>query len=96
MNKKEFISAFREARLYVYLSIVIVGSIIYFFDPFDYLCNYAGYSCPFCGLKTAIYYSLRLNFKAAYNSNHGIVLVAILAILSVIDLIHIKKSKSTK
>ena len=91
---------FREVRLLIYIVIVLNALLIQYVLPLDYRCNYKGYSCPMCGMRTAIDSAFNLDFKSAINSNPYFVLVLVAVIVMFVDTVHIlyyyKKEKNNK
>jgi hypothetical protein len=88
LDKKEIFSAIRISRIIFYIVTLVVYLYGRFFYYSDTLCNH-GYRCPFCGLRTAMYYIEHGNFIKAYESNKLCLLVVILFLIALIDSIRI-------
>lgn len=85
LEKSLRIQAFESARLWTYAIFILNSIYIQFFFKGDTLCNH-GYKCPTCGMRTAFNLLLHFKFKAAYESNHFIILLVIIGILIIIDI----------
>lgn len=84
IDRKEKLLLFEKARLTFYAVLVAAGIIVCKL-PFQYLCDYEGYSCIFCGMRHAVDYIVAFDFKNAVASNPlilgiGIILVDVLYI----------------
>ena len=88
MNKNDIVSSLRISRVIVYAIITINYLYIRFFFNRDTLCNH-GYTCPFCGLRTAIFYIEHGRFSDAINSNWLCILVVLFFAIAVIDMLYI-------
>ena len=80
-------NVFREVRLLTYIVMILNFLLVQYVLPLDYRCNYTDYSCPMCGMRTAIDFAFNLNFKNALNSNPYFILVLISVVLIFIDVI---------
>jgi hypothetical protein len=87
-NWELFKSAFRTSRLITYSVFLFTYIYTRFFYHSDNLCNH-GFTCPFCGLRTAMYYIEHGRFADAFNSNKLCVLVVLFFAAAVIDLLYI-------
>lgn len=95
LNKKDVLSALRISRVILYAVFFLVYVYGRFFFTQDTLCNH-GYTCPFCGLRTAMFYLAHGRFSDAVNSNKLCVAVVIFFALAAADLIFIGLSKRKK
>lgn len=77
--------AFQETKLILYAVLLGNGIFVQFLSPTRYLCDYEGYRCPMCGMRTAVAYIAKFQFKEAYESNHYIFIVIICVFLMLID-----------
>ena len=84
LNKEDKILIFENSRLIFYAVLVIAG-IVVCCSPFNFTCNYEGYSCLFCGMRRAIDYIVVFEFQKAVESNPLILYIAVI----LIDLINI-------
>ena len=84
IDREEKLLLFKKARLTFYTVLVVAGIIVCKL-PFQYLCDYEGYSCIFCGMRHAVDYLLALDFKNAIASNPLILGVGII----LVDVLHI-------
>lgn len=88
LNKNDFLSALKTSRIIIYGTTISVYIYCRFFFNRDTLCNH-GYSCPFCGLRTAMYYIEHGRIADAFNSNKMCVLVVLFFAVAVIDILYI-------
>lgn len=90
--------AFQSIRITIYMAVVINGILVQFINPFRYLCDYEADFCIFCGMRTAINLIIAGKFDLAYKSNKLIVLIIIMAVIMILDVIHILyfRIKNTK
>lgn len=100
MNNKDIHSALIISRIIVYVTIISNYFFSRFFFYQDTLCNH-GYTCPFCGLRTAMYYIEHGRFLDAFNSNKLCVLVVMFFTVALIDMMmilisYLKKKKRRK
>ena len=97
INKR---NEFQKVRLIVYGTIILVALYIQYYAQYPYLCDSSEYSCPMCGMRTAIDSAFNLDFKSAINSNPYFVLVLVAVIVMFVDTVHIlyyyKKEKNNK
>ena len=80
---------FESVRITLYAILILNGVFIQYFAKFRYLCNYQGYSCPLCGMRTAIDCLLSCDFSGAIESNYLVVIVIGLIFFIIIDTISI-------
>lgn len=69
---------FENARLTFY-SVLVVAGVIACKLPFQYLCDYEGYSCIFCGMRQAVDYVLAADFQNAVLSNPLVLCIGVVA-----------------
>lgn len=79
LSKDEKKVLFRDARLIFYCTLLVSGLIVCAF-PFQFSCNIYGALCPFCGMRHAIDYLIKLEFKNAVLSNPLILYVIVIII----------------
>lgn len=91
LNKKEIIECLRISRTIFYIVVFLAYLYGRFFYNIDTLCNH-GYTCPTCGLRTAMYYIEHGRFIDAFNSNKFCVAIVVFFLLALIDLIFICSS----
>lgn len=78
---------FMIARLFYYILLAIMGWIMVFHDPFTYRCNEPGMQCPFCGIKTGLYYLLHGNWQTALQANRFMPVILCAVLFVVVDLL---------
>ena len=88
LRKSDVISAIKISRLIVYMVTAVVYIYGRFFFYHDTLCN-NGFTCPFCGLRTAMYYIEHGRITDACNSNKLCILVIIFFSFAIIDMTYI-------
>ena len=84
INKKDVIQSLRISRLIIYFVVLVTYVYSRYFFNIDTLCNH-GYTCPFCGLRTAMYYIESARFAEAYASNKLCLLVIIFFTVAAFD-----------
>ena len=77
IDKEKKIVLFERARITLYLVLIVAGVLVCKL-PFQYICDYEGYSCMFCGMRHAVDYVLVFDFKNATESNPLILTVGII------------------
>ena len=87
LTDKWYLPEFAVARLVVYAVLFFAGIYVVFFDKTFYLCNLEGKGCPLCGMKTAIYCVLKLQFSQAHKSNPMVWVFFIIAAAMITDII---------
>ena len=80
------IESFRISRVILYTATFLVYLYGRFFYNLDTMCDH-GYTCPMCGLRTAMYYIEHGRFIDAFNSNKFCVLVFVFFLIAVIDIL---------
>ncbi len=88
LSKSDISSALKTSRIIIYATTISVYFYSRFFFNRDTLCNH-GYTCPFCGLRTAMYYIEHGRFIDALNSNKMCVLVVLFFAIAMIDIVFI-------
>ena len=89
--------AFQEVRLIIYAVLIGNGIFVQYLSSMHYLCDYDGYSCSMCGMRTAINYVTSFQLKKACESNPYIVVLMVIGLLILIDsILIIKKWKNNK
>lgn len=87
MNKKEIVGSFRISRVILYTTTFLFYLYGRFFYNLDTMCNH-GYTCPMCGLRTAMCYIEHGRFIDAINSNKLCVLVFAFFLIAAIDILY--------
>ena len=77
IDKEKKIVLFERARITLYLVLIVAGVLVCKL-PVQYICDYEGYSCMFCGMRHAVDYALVFDFKNAMESNPLILTVGII------------------
>lgn len=78
-------TGFESVRIIIYAVLILNGLFVQYIAPFHYLCDYEGYSCPLCGMRTAIDLLLALDWNGAVESNPLVIAIAIVFCLMLID-----------
>ena len=86
--------AFQEVRLIIYAVLIGNGIFVQYFSPLHYMCDYEGYSCSMCGMRTAIDCLTKLQFREAFESNRHIIILLIIGLLMLLDSVLIIKEWS--
>lgn len=86
LSKSDISSALKTSRIIIYATTISVYFYSRFFFNRDTLCNH-GYTCPFCGLRTAMFYFERGKFLDAFNSNKLFILIVAFFIIAFLDCI---------
>ena len=75
------------ARVLIFITTFIVGVYAVFFNRSTYLCSLDEYSCPLCGMTTAIHHAIRFQFQQAHAAHPFVWLVFIIAFLFLADIV---------
>ena len=76
---------FQEVRLILYAVIIGNGILVQYLFDLHYMCDYEGYTCSMCGMRTAIDYITKLQFKEAFKSNSYIIILFFFGLLMLLD-----------
>ena len=95
-NKKRYkLQSFIEARIILYVVLVINFVVVYKISPFNSLCDEGTNHCLMCGMRNAVDKLIALDFSGAYNSNEYIVIVLLCFVFIIADCMYmcVKKVK---
>ena len=96
-NKKLYIlQSFIEARIILYIVLVINFVVVYKLSPFNSLCDEGMNACLMCGMRNAVDRIIAFDFLGAYNSNKYIVIILLCFIFIIVDCAYmcVKKLKN--
>ena len=85
LEKNERKRALNNARIIIYNVLFLWGLFITYIAPFHYLCDDGKYVCKMCGMRTAVKYLIKMQWKSAYEKNHYIFMVFIVVIIACLD-----------
>lgn len=91
LNKNDVRSVFKASRIIIYITTLLVYIYCRYFFNRDTLCNH-GYTCPLCGMRTAMYYIECGRLSDAFHSNKMCILVVLFFAVAILDSLLIVKS----
>jgi len=80
--------AFSTARVTIYATVLGTAILLQFFDGIHFLCEQDAYSCPMCGMRTAVKLILKGRFSQAQSINRFSVYIIPLLILVIGDMLY--------
>ena len=87
INKIIYDREFCIARMILYGILTVLTVVMVYFDPFVYVCNEMGQSCPFCGIKTGLYLLFKGQISEALSCNQYISLLGMASIVFFVDMV---------